>query len=50
MKVEGLLVIVAMKILREALHRVEQLPLLDASPWAEVIDVQINRNRQIQCM
>lgn len=42
--------IVAMEILRQAPQRVERLALLDTNPRAEVIDVQVNRNRQIQCV
>lgn len=42
--------IVAMEILRQAPQRVERLALLDTNPRAELIDVQVNRNRQIQCV
>jgi len=40
--------IVAMEILRQAPHRVERLALLDTNPKAELIEVQSNRNRQIE--
>lgn len=39
--------ILAMEILRQAPHKVERLALLDTNPLAELLDVQNNRDRQI---